>query len=577
MIRFVFIFIVFLLLIVFSWRNIISNISTNLPNWSDELMIIWVYQNNIKHFSQLDFNNFYETNAIYPFKYTLSFAEHMYFQSLLILLVSFFISNVITQYNILLLLNHLLIFITSLILFRKIFKTNIAALFSAFYFSYSPYFFIKFGHFQMIFFWPFLLSLYFLLDYFESKKTKSLLLSSIFAGLQFLSSVYLGIMNIAALAIYYVVEVLYKKSIIIDIFKKLPLIIFPFLLMTSVSIVGYVLVNREYSIKRDYKEFVTYSAHLTDYIFPAEDQHSLIYLTPIFKKLGEYNYHGLGEYAVFPGILASIFAVYAIFPKLKISKKILIITLSYSKTITFSLLLIATGFILSLGPKLFINGIYTQLPLPYAFLLKTLPLIGITRAVARWHFLVILGFAILLGLGYIKFIRRFAKNHKIRTITLSLIISLVIILEYYHIEPFPSIYKNWQNNPAYTFLNKEVCSNPETSLLEYPFHYRNWGGDNKIDVKYMAEILLQSTQHKCKILSGYWGYEPPAYLGIKNEFGNGFSQKDIEIIKRLKINYIKFNKFAISKEEYQKLNEDQIFDQFTKIYDDEKTMILKVT
>lgn len=562
--------------ILFFWRNIILNINTHLPGWYDELFIIWIYQNNIHHFTSFNFNNIYETNAIYPFKYTLSFAEHMYFPSFLILIISLFTQNIIAQYNILLVLNHVLIFLTGLLFFKKIIKNSYAAILSAFYLTFSPYFFIKMGHFQMIFFWPLLISLYFLARYFEKSKSKILILSGFFAGIQFLSSVYLGIMNLTIIAIWYVAEILHKKYFIKDLFKQAMVILGAFTITSSISLVGYFLVNQEYNIKRDYGEYVTYSANITDYIFPATSQTSFLYSNLSFQKIKSYNQHIIGEFAVFAGVLPLAFALFKLWPKIKKTQANLSINISITKIGTFSIILILVGFILSLGPKLFVNGQYTQIPLPYSLILKIFSPIGIIRAVARWHFLVILGFSLLLGLGYTKIEKRYLQKHKFKIIILSIIFTFAFI-EFYPLTPVYSTYKNWQSDSSYVFLRNNICkNNNNTILLEYPFHYRNLKGDLAKDVNYMAQILLNSTQHNCKILSGYYGYEPPAYINIRNEFANGFSQKDINLIKKLDINYLKFNFYAISAKEKYLIEKEGLLNQFKIIYQDQNTTIFSL-
>lgn len=566
---------IIILLILNSWRNILFNVNTHLPGWYDELFIIWIYQNNINHFSNFDFSNIYETNAIYPFKYTLSFAEHMYFPSLLVWIISILTKNVIAQYNILLVLNHILIFFASVLFFRKILKSNFAALIATFYFSFSPYFFVKVGHFQMIFLWPMLISLYFLTSFFEKGNKKILALSGIFAGIEFLSSVYLGIMNLVIIFFWFAVEILYKKFVFKNLFKQILIIFTAFFITSSISLAGYFLVNKEYNIKRDYGEYVTYSANLSDYFFPARRQLSLVYSSPAFQKIKSFNHHQIGEFAAFVGFLPLGFAVYKLWPRIKKSSDNLAIDFSLTKIASLSIILILTGFILSLGPRLFVNGLYTEIPLPYDLILKVFTPIGIIRAVARWHYLVIFGFTLLLGLGYLKFEQRVAKTSEIKKMILLLSILFLAFVEFYSLTPFPSSYRNWQADSSYTFLRNEVCKN-NTTLLEYPFHYRNLDGDIVKDVNYMAQILLNSTQHSCKILSGYYGYEPPKYLEIRDEFNNGFDEGDIKIIRDLNIDYLKFNKYAITSQEFKKIEQERLLENFQKIYDQNEVLIFKV-
>src|SRR3990167_10427154 len=161
------IFLIPIFLILFYWKNIVFNLSTHLYDWNDVPFVIWVIQNNIRHFANLDLNLLYETNAMYPFPLSLSFTEHMFFPSLINFIISWFVKGQITQFNILLVLNHLLIYISSYFLARRFSKNTWVKAIFGFFITFSPYFFSQIGHIQMLFFWPLILSLYF---FFSSKK-----------------------------------------------------------------------------------------------------------------------------------------------------------------------------------------------------------------------------------------------------------------------------------------------------------------------------------------------------------------------------------------------------------------------
>src|SRR3989344_2941974 len=72
-------------ILLFVFRNIILNISTNLLDWRDYAFYIWMMFQNITHITSLDFVNFFETNAFYPHKLTLFFIDTMLPQSLIFL------------------------------------------------------------------------------------------------------------------------------------------------------------------------------------------------------------------------------------------------------------------------------------------------------------------------------------------------------------------------------------------------------------------------------------------------------------------------------------------------------------
>lgn len=569
----------YILLILFSilffWSNTLINLNTHLINWDDEAFIIWVFQNNIEHFLNLDFKNLYETNGMYPLKYSLLFSDSFFTQSIIVMFLRLFTKNIIAQFNLLLIINHILIFLSSLLFFRQIFKKKIEpAILSSFFLTYSPFYFTQIGHLHIIFFWPIFFSLYFLVKFFDNRSQKFLFLSAIFIGIQILSSLYLGLMSflINFLFIFILAKVSFIKKmkyyltiVVISIFLAIP------------SILGYYLVNQAYHFKREYTEFLVYSAHLSDYLFPHPKHESILYTASIFQKLNKFNYHLVGESAAFLGLGPIILSIFYLLPKIKkTAQKTYVhwnIIFELDKLSLVAILIILMGFTFSLGPRLWVNGQYTHIPLPYNFLLKIFPPLEIIRAVARWHFLVVLGISIILGLGFLRVERKMPKKRYL--VRFPPLIALVFFFIEFWSKPFPVFKEEWMN-PAYEFLSNNICKNSTGVLLEYPLTYRNWDGDLKKNLRYRSLILLASTQHKCRILSGYTGFEPQPYVEIKKEFDDGFSLKDIELIKRLSINYIKFNLNAITKEEKYFIEKNNLFNEFKNIYEDENTVILKV-
>ncbi|MEK7079460.1 MAG: hypothetical protein AAB929_05315, partial [Patescibacteria group bacterium] len=180
------IFFIPVLLIFFYWKNIILNLSTHLYDWHDVPFVIWVIQNNIRHFANLDLNLLYETNAMYPFPLSLSFTEHMFFPSYINFVISWFAKGQIAQFNILLILNHLFIYFSSYLLAGRFSKNIWVKVIFGFFMAFSPYVFSQIGHFQMLFFWPLIFSLYFFFS--PKKEMKHHVLIGFLLGLQFLSS-----------------------------------------------------------------------------------------------------------------------------------------------------------------------------------------------------------------------------------------------------------------------------------------------------------------------------------------------------------------------------------------------------
>lgn len=556
-----------LFLMIF-WKQIILNINNVLTDWLDNSFSIWVIQNNFKHFKNLDFKYLYETNAMYPFKYSLSFAEHFFFPSFFVFIISYFIKNPITQYNILILLNHSLIFICSYLLLGIFTKKSLIKLIGSFYLSFSPYFFTQLGHIQMIFFWPYLLTFYFLLKFFEEKQNKYLILSGIVAGLQFLSCVYLGIFLFLSINLFLFFKLIVNKNH--DLVKNFIILNFLFFIISSPSIIGYFKLYQEYRPNRDVREFIVYSAHVTDYLFPSPNQDSALYRTGLFKKIKNFNNHIMGEKAAFIGFFPLIIISFYFFSLVKIKKEgnFFNFKIKVGHYFLFFLILAFFGFILSLGPRFQANGAYLHIPLPYYFILK-ISFASILRALARWYFLVVFSVSILLTISLDNFDSKLKKFNNL----LLIFILLLFILEFYPSPLKPQrVSQFFDNNSILT----EICKDGQKKLVEYPFTYRNTDGTLIKDLEYKSTILFNSTFHNCKILSGFSAFEPPKYLEIKSEFDNGFDEKDLKIMSKLNIDYLKFNKFAVSKNEWREIMNKNKLDKYKRIYEDKRISVYRL-
>lgn len=545
-----------ILLIIFYWKNTLLNISDHLYDWNDTLYFIWLIQNHIHNLTSLNFNHLYDATAMYPFRYALSFGEQFFFPSLIALLISQFNQNPIFQLNLLLVVNHILNFVCFYLLVSLFVKNFWSKVISSFYFSFSPYLFTQIGHLQMIFFWPLLLALFFVLKNKESKRIKvlNLLLSGFFLGIQFMSSIYLGTMGLIVIIVLFVIEIFFEGQATF-LLKQLVILLMVFTITAGISIYGYILAKNEYGGKRELGEFVTYSAHLSDYIFPLSNDTSLLYQSSLFTKWKEFNHHYIGESAAFIGVLPAIIIFLYLF-KYKRDKSALSFSINLNKVTLFLVLISLISFISSLGPRLSVNGTYLYIPLPYTLVLKYIPPIEFLRGLARWFSLLTLAVALLVGLGLDNFFESLTKKISQKNIfIIGFLIFVLFVVEFYP-KPLEVSKKEWWSK-AYDYMKDELCVKNSPAVVEYPFVYRNTDGGLIKDLQYKMVILLASTQHSCKILSGFSGYEPPKYIEIKEQLdSNGIDKNDINLVKKLGFTYLKLNKFALSKEEIISIAKD---------------------
>jgi len=512
-----------IILILLFWRESIFHFSTRIHDWLDGTFMIWTMQNNIKHFTSLSFNRLYETNAMYPFTNSLSMTDHFYFPSLIATIVSFFSSNYFLQFNFITVGNHLLLYLSFYLLAGRFTNNIVVKVLGAFYFALGPYYFLQLGHLQMVFVWPLIISLYFLFD--PALLKRSQILSGIWMGIQFLSSTYLGVMGIIASTLFYFIR--YTQSVHKKIVIKHYLLHFAtFLFVAGISIMGYIRINSVYQPIRDQGQYVSYAAHISDYLFP--QQKSLLY--SLFDWWMKADKHSSSEKASFIGIMPIL--VFAIWLVKRGWKQI------QSKTLfLWLLLLISIGFIFSLGPRFNFNGEYLVTPLPYLALLKAVPAIGIIRATARWYVYIHLAISLLLVLLSNFFIQAFPKKTG-RVILLSLI--LIAIFEFtpnWSIKTIDRVYIR----PSDVFLISK-CKNDNGPILEYPFEYRAEDVSETKKLAAKTNTLMYSTLHTCPTLSGFSSFEPPLFKKWQTDFDtNGIGERQLQILKENNFKYIRVN------------------------------------
>ncbi len=534
-------FILFLLILFVSFFSLLVNINKNLIDWFDYPLITWIVFQNIEKIKDLQFSNFFDTNAFYPYKNTLFLSDTFIPQSLISLPFTFITQNNILIVNILFFFTFILNYISSSMFWKRVFKSSLIGFIGAVITVFSPFTHLQLSHFQMLNFWPFFFGAYFLLKEGKISPWRDSFYVGIFLSLQFLASVYLSIFFVLFIVIYILGKVI-SLSTKNDELKKLGIIFLTFFLIDGIFIKGYIDTKNIYSVKRNIGEYIQYSAHLSDYLFPLSYK-SIFYDLPFFKNWSTFNKHVIGEVGSFPGFTLWVLSSLSIFQIFK-KEKITYLAVKFSRERIFFLGLIIFGLAFSLGPRLSFNGQYAHIPTPYLFILK-LPLIDAVRALARWNFL------FYIGLIYfaLDFIHRsiLSSNGKVRLFIFPILI--LIFLEYIPWN-FPT-HSEQYITPEYTFL-KDSCQERKKVLLEIPVtHYDTKGGVVE-GLNYISKTELSSIYHNCLLVNGYSGYDIPQIQKLKDEFykySNSTSEDGlIKLLKDNKVEYLKYNK--------DKVNED---------------------
>jgi hypothetical protein len=482
-------------------------INSSLVDWRDHAFIVWVMSQNVSHMQELDFANFFNTNAYYPHTGTLFLSDLLIPQSMLMLPFVYILKDLIASFNIVLFLTVLFNTFASYLFWNRVFGKKMLAFAGSLLTAFSPFFHYNVYHFQMISFWPFFLSLYFL--YGGHKNRRKYLLAGAFLSVQFLASAYLGVFLIAVTVLYLVLELFLSKDI--TYVKNLLIVIAIFIVIDGLFVVGYLNARQSLGVHTNYHEYVAYSAHLADYLF-SNGVNSIIHNLNIVEFWNSFSKHS----GATPGFTLVVLSL-ATLVKTKRNGS-LFVGISVSKSEVFFLLLIIIGFMFSLGPRLQFNGSYEAIPLPYHFAVKYVPLVNSIRAPARWSFLVYL------GLTY--FALKFMS--KIKSKNLFALIIFFIFLEYLPVGGIPS--ERGEYLRPKDFVLAAQCSSDPKVVLEIPVTHFDAGQTSIVEgLTYITKTELASTYHKCILVNGYSGFDLPSIQNVKENIITSLEEEDAEL------------------------------------------------
>lgn len=538
-------FLLFLLLFSFVFRELLVNLSENLIDTRDYSLMVWIISQNIEKILSLNFSNYFDTNTFYPHRYVLLFSDLLLPQSL-ISIPSFLLSkNLILSFNITFIITFLLNYISLYFFWKIIFKNNLIAFLGSIFFIFSPFLHLELFHFQLLNYWPFFLSLNFLIislkEVLPYKRFIYAALSGLFLAIQFLASVYLAVYLIVAVLVYLTVHLIFTKN-----FKRVVQLFFfvfaIFILIDGIFIKSYNDMKIYYKIERELGEFITYSANISDYLFTGSIG-SLIHQSPILDKWNSFDKNTWGGRASSAGFLFTVLLLFALVG-IGLRRSSINFTISLDQGKTFFLVLIFIGVIFSIGPRAKFNGNYAEIPLPYAFVMKTVPLVQSIRASSRWSFL--------FYLGVIYFTLITLNNLTNKRGGSKILVLLIFIL--FFIEYIPVNIKTDKVSPVegnYSLL-KDICSKQKQVLLELPVTHLDSGENIVQGLSYINSVQLASSNHKCNLVNGYSGYDLPALFKLKDEINSSITSQNIDkflqILNDNNIDVVKINKGLLIKE-----------------------------
>ncbi len=472
-----------------------KNISVGLVDWRDYPFIVWVMEQNVRSIVSLDFAGLANTNGYYPFDGTKYLSDLLIPQSILMLPLGLLTNNLILKFNLVFALTIFLNIITTYYFWFSIFKDRKIAAIGSFLTSFSPFFHSNINHFQMITFWPFFAALFFLFK--EREKAKTYVYVGVLLAVQFLASAYLGVFLAFVVLAFALSQSLTNKNL--SFIKYFGIAILIFLAIDGVFIKGYIDAKSQFEIVRGYTEYIFYSAHAADYLFP-KAINSIVYRLPLFGNWNALSGH-FGEAAQFPGFSVLLLAVVALIKNQK--DKGFFVGIKFGKSELFFVTLILAGFLFSLGPRLQFNGNYDHLPLPYHFVVKYLPLVNSVRTPGRWSFI--------FYIGLIYFALK--AMSKIKSKFLFTAIAVFMLFEYLPIS-IPSEVQSYVDQNDHVLVNE--CQKDNLVALQIPVTHFDVKGGIVEGLSYITKEELASLYHGCRFVNGYSGYDLPHIQGIKN-------------------------------------------------------------
>lgn len=554
-------FLVYLLILFYVFGHLILNIDTHLISWLDTPYNLWLNNQVAQKLLNLDFRNFFETNAFWPNKLSLYYSDTHILQGLMTYVLGIFSSEIIKVFNLTFIINLVLNYIFTYLFWTTHFNSKLQSFGASIIFIFSPFFFNNVGHYQLMAYWPGMASLYFLRLSVSKQISKYVVISAIFATIQFLASVYLAFFMLVVVAIKLLLGIINRKHKAYYI--RLVLAYFGvFLLSSGYFIAGYIRMKHINNFVRDPSEYITYSAHLSDYLFTT-GVNSFASNSGIYEKWNSFNKHIWGERASFPGFSIMVPFLVALFI-IKRDKQRYIVGVKMDKESVFFGILIVLGFLFSLGTRLSFNGNYSHIPLPYNLFVKYLPMFDAIRATARWSFILYLGLSWFAVKGLVVIYEKI-KNNNFKIIAVALF----------------SILWVWENLPlqlearAEDYYNgysviERLCREEKKVLLELPLgHLDDPRGVIK-GLNYITKSQMASVIHKCYLVNGYSGFEPQSLVEMRNVLGQIIETKDWNkfhnLIRSYQVSIVKVNN-PIWKELLEYLEKQDILSEVdTNVY-----------
>lgn len=509
---------------------------TALLDTYDQPFIVFILHNQGRTFLEGRIGQIFELPMFHPLKHIGLLSDLFIPLGLIFGLLETLLKSPILAFHVIFFLTITANCIAAYWLSSRVAKNAMSRIATTIFLTYSPYFFLQYDRFQMIQYWLVFLVLGLL---FKKKYTlKHIALIGFLAGVQCWLEIYFAVFLLVAICFYAFVHVgisVKKKTLLskLTLWKMYTLMfILSFVITAGPVIAAYRIVQRNHALTRVQGEYVSYAAHITDYLFPLRKE-TMFSTLPFVQQWSALNLHTRGEFAVFPGFALLLLTLYGVWKWLRSPKR------RVTDQAIFLSLLLFCGFLFSLGPRCNFNGTYCTIPLPYFALMKWIPLFEPIRATARWSFFVFLALGLFAG----KILDRSRNWCAIVFIVLFLFETIPISLDAAEVDFTDS-----------SFLS-EQCKKSDV-LLEYPFNDETVSDELRA-LPYKTRMLFSAVYHGCTLVNGYSGFYPPRYQNYVARVDLAMERQNISellsLLDEANVRYLRLHADAISSEKFMRV------------------------
>ncbi|MGB8953146.1 MAG: discoidin domain-containing protein [Candidatus Aminicenantales bacterium] len=508
----------FILLALGMTFPLIFHSSDHLPSdLGDPLYNVWAMAWNAHQLSEGG-QGFWDANIFYPHHGTLLYADYIFALSLLHAPLAAFSGNVIFAYNILFIFSF---FLSALGMYHLVFHlsgSKTGAVMAGIIFAFFPYRFAHISHLELLYsaWMPF--CLLFLHKFIENLSWKSLFGAGALLVIQALSCAYYGV-HLALFAGLFILffasseKLLFKKAF----WLKIGAVSLFVCILLAPFFYPYLKVHGQMEFARSLNIVKFYSAQLQHFL--AVPPWNLVW----GKITGSL---GAQEWQLYPGLVPVLLAVGLFFRRRRHpaggpeEKRRNSAPIFYLETVLLA-------WLLSLGPVIRCSD-RELFPGPYRILYNWVPGFRGLRVPSRFAVIMMLGLAVLSGLALARWLGRQRRTGW--RICVPILLAGMALAEYASFPiPLARVNVGSQIPPIYSLV-KEIPQ--ESPLIEFPIPPRGLGKSRE------ALYIYYSTYHWRRLVNGYSGYIPPAYVAI-GEAMEGFpSEPTFRLLRNLGVEYV---------------------------------------